>query len=122
MTVQVKVLTANPKVGQTVEFQVVATDDGKIDRDCVGVSFGDDKEPFCAGSSAMCATGPAAYGPWSPPKKNVEPFEKVFSHVYEKPGTYAVSFTVRPNSGCEIPLSPYRSTGQNGVKIVVEPQ
>ena len=88
MSVQVKVLTAEPRVGDTVEFQVVATDDGRIDPDCVGVVYGDDKGSFCVGSDAMCSAGPGAYGPWTPPEKPNDRFEQVFSHVYDKPGTF----------------------------------
>lgn len=121
MNIEVKLITAKPKVGQTVEVRVVATDDGKIDRDCIGVVFGDDKEPFCAGSSPMCPAGPSAYGPWSPPEKSVDRFEKVFSHIYEKPGTYTVSFTIRAQSGCVSPPNPYNSTGQGSTNIIIEP-
>jgi hypothetical protein len=121
MTVEVTVLTAHPRVGQAVEVRVIAIDDGTIERDCVGFSFGDDKDPFCAGAVPSCAAGPGAYGPWTPPEKHIERFEKVFSHVYEHPGAFAVSFTVRPTSGCGSPPNPYRSTGENGVEVVVEP-
>ena len=121
MSVQVKVLTATPTVGQTVEIKVVATDDGRIDGDCVGVVYGDDKEPFCVGSNPMCPAGPGAYGPWTPPEKPNDRFEKVFSHVYDKPGTYAVSFTIRALKGCQSPPSPYGNTGQADTSITVEP-
>ena len=121
MSVQVTVLTPKPTVGQTVDFQVVATDDGRIDPDCVGVVFGDDKEPVCVGSDPMCAAHPGAYGPWTPPEKPNDRFEKVFSHIYDKPGTFAVSFTLRAHEGCQSPPSPYRSTGQGDTSITVEP-
>jgi hypothetical protein len=119
MNVQVTVLTPKPRVGQTVEFHVVATDDGRIDPDCVGAVFGDDT-PVCVGSNAMCPTGPGAYGPWTPPEKPNDRFEKVFSHVYDKPGTFAVSFIVRGYEGCQSPRSPYRNTGQADTSITVE--
>jgi hypothetical protein len=118
MAVEVRVLTARPKVGQIVEFRLVATDDGRIERDCVGTSFGDDKEPFCAGSSASCVAGPGQYGPWTPPEKHLERFEKVFSHTYDKAGTYAVSFTVRPLTACGQP-DPYANSGEASTEITI---
>jgi hypothetical protein len=120
MSVQVEVLTANPRVGRSVEFRVVATDDGRINRDCVGVVFGDDT-PVCAGSNAMCSVHPRAYGPWTPPDKPNGRFERVFSHVYDKPGTYTVTMIVRPHQGCESPPSPYGNTGQASTSITVQP-
>ena len=120
MTVEVNILTAEPRVGQAIEFRVVATDDGRID-DCLGVMYGDDKDPFCTGASAMCPAGPRAYGPWAPPPKGTERLEKVFSHVYDKPGTYTFFVIVRALQGCQSPLSPYGSTGQTTTEVVVEP-
>ena len=121
MNVHLEVLTAKPRAGQTVEFRVVATDDGRIDRDCVGVSYGDDKDPWCAGSNPMCAAHPGAYGPWTPPEKPNDRFERVFPHVYDKPGTFVVSLIVRELQGCGSPPSPYGSTGQGSTSITVEP-
>jgi len=102
-----------------VEYRLVAMDDGRIDRDCVGVAFGDDKDPFCAGSTVECAAHPGAYGPWTPPDKRNDRFDTVFSHVYDKAGTYVVSMTVRPFQGCASPPDPYGNTGQASTSITV---
>ena len=118
MTVEVELITSNPTVGQIVEFRVVASDDSDIDRDCVGTAYGDDKGAYCARSSPSCRPGPSMYGAWSPPEKQIDRYEKVFSHIYDKAGTYTASFTLRSKEGCDGP-NPYRSEGTESVTFSV---
>jgi hypothetical protein len=120
MSVEAHLITADPQVGEPVQFRIVATDDSQIDRDCIGALYGDDKDPYCSGTAASCPGGPAAYGPWSPPEKQPDRYEATFSHIYDNAGTYTASFTVRSYKGCTAPSSPYRSEGTGTVTFTVK--
>lgn len=121
LVVEISVITGTPKVGEPVQFRSIADDpDMQIDDYCVGMLFGDNKDPYCIESSPSCPVSPTAYGTWTPPTKNPDRVERVISHTYDAPGTYTASFTFRSvNTSCASPNNPYYSVGTGTVTFTV---
>jgi hypothetical protein len=114
LTAELSVLTSSPRVGEAVEFKIVATDDARISRQCYDGTFGEEGQT-CHGD---CFSQPA-YGSWSPPPPEPDRWEGILTHVYQEPGIYTVSLTLRSGSDCRRPPSPYLSTGTATVTVTV---
>jgi hypothetical protein len=108
------------KVGQTVNFHVVADDpDARISRDCVVVDFGDGQS---AGSCPPAAPCPAPYGPWTPPAQVHDHHEFNAEHKYTAataPGQppYVASFRLQSHSFCS--PDPYGGSAVGSATVTV---
>lgn len=116
MTIEV-CITPDPAVaGEPVTFEVTYSDpDAPIDDNGCGVS-----EPaFEGGGTATCAVSCAAppASPTTVPAPEPGRLTTTYTHVYEKPGVYEVTFSARSGHDCE--PNPYASTGEASVQVTV---
>lgn len=117
MTIIVRPSTTTARVGETVVFDVEATDDTKIDPgDCGNISsFGD--EEFGEGGCDVDCLYPPRYGPWDPPAPTEGRITERFAHAYQRPGTYQARFTYHSGDRCT--RDPYVSEDTGMVTITV---
>ena len=118
-TVSIKVVTANPVVGQPVTFNVTISDPNTAVYTCGQVSYGDGMNENCSATTA----GPACrvrYGPWTPPARYADSVSTSFTYPYKAAGTYTVSAKYPVGSSCYDPYQGW-ATGSTTVTIGAAP-
>jgi hypothetical protein len=115
LAVDVDVAPQRAKVGEPVTFTVVARDpDLRIDRECVVVKYGD-----MTGEVASCEvfTCLKRHGPWTPPQREPDRVERIYTHTFTESGTYNVAFIFK--SKVTTCFNPYESEGTGSMTIQV---
>lgn len=118
MVVDVVFSPQNPEPGEEVTFTVRVRDDGPASpSSCINTQRYGEPDDLVSICSASCVPTEPKYGPWDPPPPENANFEETFRHTYTEPGTYSATFSY--NIGADCSFSPYRSTGEASVTVVV---
>jgi hypothetical protein len=118
LTIEVEYSPKTPRAGDTVTFEVVATDDGgtPVRRTTL---FGDGSQVEPKGDA--CPDQEKRYGPWTPPDPDHQDNEDTFRHTYERSGNFEAIFRYSTDRCDQRGYNPYGSETRIEIKIDVEP-